>query len=98
VTRGLAGRQEGALGLLRRRATARISSGRARTTWRRQGVASAGSGKAAVERGRARGRAQSGAGAAGAAHLAGTVAAARGRENRGEGEREVDEGGPSCKM
>jgi hypothetical protein len=45
----------------------------------RQGVASARSGKAAVERGRAHGRAQSGAEAAEAAHMAGTAAAARGR-------------------
>jgi hypothetical protein len=63
------------------------SSGRPRMTWRGQGVASARSGKAAVDRGRARGQAQSGAEAAEAAHMAGTAAAARGRENRGEGER-----------
>jgi hypothetical protein len=41
------------------------------------------------------GRAQSGAGVAGAAHMAGTVAAARGREAEERG-REVDEEGPGC--
>jgi hypothetical protein len=72
-------KQKGVLESLRRRSVAKHGSGRPRTTWRGQGVASARSGKAAVERGRARGRAQSGAEAAEVVHMAVTAVAARGR-------------------
>jgi hypothetical protein len=80
-------KQEVVLESLRRRSAAKHGSGRPQTTWRGQAVASARSGKATVERGRARGRAQSGAEAAEAAHMAGAAAAACDRENRGKGER-----------
>jgi hypothetical protein len=49
VMRGIVGRQEVAREMLRRRAAVRRSSGRRRATWRGPGVASARSGKAAVE-------------------------------------------------
>jgi hypothetical protein len=52
------------------------------------GMASAGSGKASVGQGKARGQVQSGAGAAGAAHMAGQCGGSSAhRETEEEGER-----------
>jgi hypothetical protein len=80
-------KQEVVLESLRRRAAARISSGRPRTTWRGYGVASAGSGKAAASGGAARGSGQSSAGAAGRRTWPGSGGGVRQRKNRGGRER-----------
>jgi hypothetical protein len=81
-------KKEVVLELLQWRAAVQRGSGRRRTTWRGQGVASAGSGSGGAEAGATRGRAQSGAGAARAAHMARAAAAARGRgKQRRGGER-----------
>jgi hypothetical protein len=90
-------KQKGVLESLRRRSVAKHGSGRPRTTWRGQGVASARSGKAAVER---------------EGHVDGHRAALRRQRRRTwpeqrrrhavekteEREREVDEGGPKCNI
>jgi hypothetical protein len=80
-------KQEVALESLRWRAAAGISSGRSWTTWRGQGVASAGSGKVAASGGAARGSGQSSAEAAGRRTWPGSGGGVRQRRNRGGRER-----------
>jgi hypothetical protein len=79
------GRQEVAREMLRRRATAKCSSGRRRTTWRGHGVASARAESGGAEAGVARGEVLSSAETAGAALMAGRTVAARGRGEQRRG-------------
>jgi hypothetical protein len=79
------GRQEVVREMLRRRAAAKCSSGRRRATWRGQRVASARAGSGGAEAGVACGEVLSSAETAGVAHMAGTAAAARGREEQRRG-------------
>jgi hypothetical protein len=97
VMRGIIGKQEVALGLLRRRAAARSSSGRQRATWRGKEKPAWGRGAAGQVLGRHVACLRAALEWGGAWHMAGRAPAARGRETEERG-REVDERGPSCNL
>jgi hypothetical protein len=98
VTRGIAEKQEVVLIVLQRwRAAARSSSGRRQAAWRGEEKPARGRGAAGQVLGRHVACLRAALERGGARHMAGRAAAARGRETE-EREREVDEGGPSCKL